>query len=71
LRDADLRVTRAEVPAAALALLRAFPGTLPEVFARLEGGLEPADQALLEREVAGWFRSWAANGWLCLDGDEG
>lgn len=66
-RDADLRVTKAEVPAAALALLRAFPGTLPEVFARLDGLLAPADQALLERELSGWFRDWSAEGWLCLD----
>ncbi len=66
-RDADLRVMKTEAPAAALALLRAFPGTLPEVFARLEGTLAPADQAVLEREVSGWFRDWAAEGWLCLD----
>jgi hypothetical protein len=68
-RAADLQVTKAEVPAAALALLRAFPGTLPEVFARLEGALAPGDQALLEREISGWFRTWAAEGWLCLDRD--
>ncbi|MBW8888316.1 MAG: putative DNA-binding domain-containing protein [Fibrobacteres bacterium] len=66
-READLRVMKTEVPAAALALLRAFPGTLPEVFARLDGVLAPSDQALLEREVSGWFRDWAAEGWLCLD----
>jgi hypothetical protein len=66
-RDADLRVMKTEAPAAALALLRAFPGTLSEVFARLEGTLGPADQAVLEREVSGWFRDWAADGWLCLD----
>lgn len=69
-RDADLRVMKTEVPAAALALLRAFPGTLPEVFARLEGALAPADQAVLERELSGWFRDWAAAGWLCLDRED-
>jgi hypothetical protein len=70
-RDADLRVMKTEVPPAALALLRAFPGTLPEVFARLDGVLAPSDQAMLEREVSGWFRDWAAEGWLCLDRDSG
>jgi len=70
-RDADLRLLKTEVPAAAQALLRAFPGTLPEVFDRLEGVLAPADQALLEREVSSWFRDWAADGWLCLDREGG
>ena len=69
-RDADLQVTKIEVPAAALALLRAFPGTLPEVFARLEGTLTPDDEAALARELPGWFQAWSANGWLCLDRQE-
>ena len=66
-RTADLRVEKTEAPAAALAVLRAFPGTLPEVFARLDGALSAADQAVLERELSGWFRAWVADGWLCLD----
>ena len=63
-RTAALAIGKAEIPAAALALLRAFPGTLPEAFARLEGA---ADQAMLEREIPRWFQAWAAEGWLCLD----
>jgi hypothetical protein len=71
-READLSVAKTEVPAAALAVLQAFPGALPEVFGRLEGALAPADQALLEREVGGWFRDWSAAGWLCPErGPEG
>lgn len=69
-RDADLQVTKTEVPAAALALLRAFPGTLPEVFSRLEGALTPDDEASLARALPGWFQAWSANGWLCLDREE-
>jgi hypothetical protein len=66
-RDASLDVLKEPVPAAALALLRAFPGTLGEVFAELEGKLAPADQAALESGLGSWFQAWVAEGWLCLD----
>ncbi len=66
-RDADLEVLKTVVPPAALALLRAFPGTLSEVFAKLEGALGPYDQAALEQGLGSWFQAWVAEGWLCLD----
>lgn len=70
-RDADLEVMKAPVPAAALAVLRAFPGTLGDVFAKLEGTLSPQEQAELESGLGSWFQAWVAEGWLCLDTAEG
>lgn len=66
-RDADLEVLKTPVPGAALALLQAFPGTLGEVFAKLEGALAPEDQSQLESQLGSWFQAWSAEGWLCLD----
>lgn len=68
-RDADLTVMKAPVTAAALAVLLAFPGTLGEVFAKLEGKLAPAEQADLEAGLGSWFQAWVAEGWLCLDSE--
>lgn len=66
-RSTGLEVLRAQVSPAALALLLAFPGTLAEIFAKLEGALAPGDREELERGVEAWFRAWVAEGWLCLD----
>lgn len=68
-RDADLAVMKAPVTAAALAVLLAFPGTLGDVFAKLEGKLPLADQADLEAGLGSWFQAWVAEGWLCVDGE--
>lgn len=68
-RGADLEVLKAPVTPAALAVLRAFPGTLGDVFGKLEGKLPPADQADLESGLGSWFQAWVSEGWLCLDRD--
>jgi hypothetical protein len=67
-RDRGMRILKEEISPTALAVLREFgtPGPLAEIFARLEDRLGPEEQAELEKELAGWFRNWTAQGWLCL-----
>lgn len=68
-RDADLEVLKSPVTGPALAVLSAFPGTLGEVFAKLEGTLSPEAQSEMEAGLGAWFQAWVAEGWLCLDRD--
>lgn len=67
-RDPDLEILKEPVSPAALAVLEVFvePTTLTGAFERLEGKLSPEDQAELMGGISGWFRDWAARGWLCL-----